>query len=216
MKRTVSVVAAASGAAADVRLDAGRTLGEVLPQLMRLTGSTSPLILRAGAALDPSLPVAHLRNGDELQLSDQPLPPRASALRIEITAGPDAGAGFDLPPGRCVLGRDVDGLSLTDPQLSRQHLELLVAADGSVTVTDLASTNGTSLDDVPLSAHQPTPWPAGAALRAGATTLVHGRTHAAAATAVSPDGTTIVNRPPRLDTGDAPRVVVFPSPPTPA
>src|SRR3954463_7168289 len=146
MKRTVSVVDAASGAAADVRLHANRTLGDVLPQLMRLTGSASPVIrpviLRAGAALDPSLPVAHLRDGDELQLADHPVPPTVSALRVEITAGPDAGAGIDLPPGRCVLGRDADGLSLTDPQLSRQHLELLVAADGSVVVTDLASTNG--------------------------------------------------------------------------
>src|SRR3954464_4464731 len=230
MKRTVSVVAAASGAVADVRLHANRTLGEVLPQLMRLTGSAGPPLLpgraaarpgppppRAGGALDPSLPVAHLRDGDELRLAVHPVPPTVSALRVEITAGPDAGAGVDLPPGRCVLGRGADGLSLTDPQLSRQHLELLVAADGSVVVTDLASTNGTSLDDVPLPAHQPTPWPPGAVLRAGATTLVHGRTNAAAATAVSPDGTTIVNRPPRLPPGGAPPVVVvFPSPPTPA
>src|SRR4051794_19990334 len=202
MKRTVSVVAAASGAVADVRLHANRTLGEVLPQLMRSTGSAGPLIrpliIRAGAALDPSLPVAHLRDGDELQLADHPAPPTVSALRVEMTAGPDAGAGVDLPPGRCLLGRGADGPSLTDPQLSRQHLELLVAADGSVVVTDLASTNGTSLDDVPLSAHQPMPWPPGAVLGAGGTTLVHGRAHAAAATAVSPDGTTIVNRPPRL------------------
>src|SRR5436305_1714342 len=96
MKRTVSVVASASGAAADVRLYANRTLGEVLPQLMRLTGSAGPL------------------------------------------------------------------------------------------------------------------------LRAGGAALVHDGAHAAAATAVTPDGTPIVNRPPRLATGGAPPVVVFPSPPTPA
>ena len=138
------------------------------------------------------------------------------AVRLEITAGPDAGAGVRLPPGRWVVGRDADGLSLTDPGISRQHLELRVAADGSVVATDLASTNGTTLDEAPLPVHQPMPWPPGAVLRAGSTTLVHGRTHAEAATAMRPDGTTIVNRPPRLDTGDAQQVVVFPSLPTPA
>src|SRR5207302_268655 len=70
MQRTVSVVAAASGAAADVRLDACRTVGEVLPALRRLTGSAASLITRAGIALEPGLPVAHLRDGDLLVLTD--------------------------------------------------------------------------------------------------------------------------------------------------
>ncbi|HMC70285.1 MAG TPA: FHA domain-containing protein, partial [Mycobacteriales bacterium] len=213
MKRTVSVMAATSGARADVRLDATRTVGEVLPQLMRLTASTVPVIARAGRPLDPGLPVSHLRDGDVLVLTDCPTPPTAPAASIEVIAGPDAGLSVELPPGRWVVGRDGDALSLTDAQLSRHHLEVVVAPDGSVVVADLASTNGSSLYDAPISARQPVAWPLGAVLRAGATSLVHGRTCSPAATVVSSDGTTSVNRPPRLDTGDAPASVVFPPAP---
>ena len=61
MKRTVSVVAATSQAAADVRLDARRTLAEVMPQLAQLTGSELREVARNGVALDLGLPVATLR-----------------------------------------------------------------------------------------------------------------------------------------------------------
>lgn len=47
--------------------------------------------------------------------------------------------------GPLVIGRECDGLLLADPQVSRRHLALDVA-DGSVIVTDLGSTNGSTLD----------------------------------------------------------------------
>ncbi|HMC68625.1 MAG TPA: FHA domain-containing protein, partial [Mycobacteriales bacterium] len=216
MKRTVSVVAAASGATADVRLDAARTLGEVLPELLRLTGSTAPVLTRGGATLDPAQPVAHLRDGDELVLTD--FAPRAtsSTARIEVTAGPEAGLSVDLEPGRWLVGREGDGLALTDDQVSRHHLELVVEADGSVEVSDLGSTNGSLLYDAPLGERQLVAWPPGVVLRCGASSLVHGRIFSPAATAVSADGTTVVNRPPRLDTGQTAPTVEFPPAPPPA
>src|SRR3954452_170496 len=214
MKRTVSIVAATSQAAADVRLDASRTLADVLPQLVQLTGSDLRRVVRNGIPLDPGLPVSTLRDGDVLVLTDTDSPAAPSHLiRIEVTAGPDAGLSAELPAGRWLLGRHTEVLPATDPQMSREHLELVVAADGTVEVTDLHATNGTRLDDAPLTAGQRVQWPAGTTLRCGATHLVHGRRAAAAATALGVDGTTIVNRPPRLDGADRPQAVVFPAAP---
>lgn len=47
--------------------------------------------------------------------------------------------------GPLTVGRECDGLLLADPQVSRRHLSLDVA-DGRVIVTDLASTNGSTID----------------------------------------------------------------------
>jgi class 3 adenylate cyclase len=47
------------------------------------------------------------------------------------------------------VGRDCDGVLLADVELSRRHLRLGVTA-GRVTVQDLGSTNGTTIDDNPI------------------------------------------------------------------
>jgi class 3 adenylate cyclase len=47
------------------------------------------------------------------------------------------------------IGRDCDGLLLADAELSRRHLQVS-ATGGRITVQDLGSTNGTSLDGDPL------------------------------------------------------------------
>jgi class 3 adenylate cyclase len=52
------------------------------------------------------------------------------------------------------VGRDCDGVLLTDPLLSRRHLRLS-SVGGRVTVEDLGSTNGTLIDGAPVQ--QPTP-----------------------------------------------------------
>jgi class 3 adenylate cyclase len=52
------------------------------------------------------------------------------------------------------VGRDCDGLLLTDALLSRRHLRLSSIA-GRVTLEDLGSTNGTLIDGVPVQ--RPTP-----------------------------------------------------------
>jgi class 3 adenylate cyclase len=48
--------------------------------------------------------------------------------------------------GPLVIGRDCDGLLLTDQQISRRHVELRPARDGAIEVFDLASSNGTFVD----------------------------------------------------------------------
>lgn len=49
-----------------------------------------------------------------------------------------------------VIGRECDGLLIDDPLMSRRHLEVKVEA-GAVVVTDLGSTNGTTIDGRPVS-----------------------------------------------------------------
>lgn len=51
---------------------------------------------------------------------------------------------------RLVLGREGEGLTLADAQVSRRHLELRADGD-TVVATDLGSTNGTFLDGEPVS-----------------------------------------------------------------
>ncbi len=70
--------------------------------------------------------------------------------------------------GPLVLGRECDGLLLADPQVSRRHLVLDVA-DGRVVVTDLGSTNGSSLDGRRLTS--PATLDPGAVVRCGETTI---------------------------------------------
>lgn len=67
-----------------------------------------------------------------------------------------------------MIGRECDGLLLADPQVSRRHLSLDVA-DGRVVVTDLGSTNGSTLDGQRLLAA--VPLEPGAVVRCGETTI---------------------------------------------
>ncbi len=70
-------------------------------------------------------------------------------LELLILTGEDAGRRLVLGPAATVLGRSPQ-VTLPFPRdtfLSGAHVQLLAAADGSgVTVTDLRSTNGTSLN----------------------------------------------------------------------
>jgi DNA-binding NtrC family response regulator len=63
-------------------------------------------------------------------------------LRLEVHAGPDKGRTLDLESGSYVLGKAPGcSLILSDGQVSRRHLEVLVLHEG-VQFRDLGSTNG--------------------------------------------------------------------------
>ena len=55
-----------------------------------------------------------------------------------------------LLEGTLEVGRDCNGLLLSDPLTSRRHVRL-EAQGGTVRVTDLDSTNGTTVDDHPIT-----------------------------------------------------------------
>ncbi len=67
-----------------------------------------------------------------------------------------------------VVGRECEGLLVVDPLVSRRHLELAVI-DGTVVITDLGSSNGTTVDGAPLN--EPTQLAVGSVARAGEMTI---------------------------------------------
>jgi class 3 adenylate cyclase len=74
---------------------------------------------------------------------------------------------------RLELGRDCDGLIVPDTRMSRRHVALEPGPDETVIVTDLGSSNGTTVDDEPVL--YPSPVTEGATVRAGSTEIVIGR-----------------------------------------
>ncbi|HTU86056.1 MAG TPA: FHA domain-containing protein [Solirubrobacteraceae bacterium] len=71
------------------------------------------------------------------------LAPVAGEINLEVIEGPDAGKQIvvDRP---IVIGRDAHSdLVLDDGEVSGQHVRITPAPDGSATVEDLGSTNGT-------------------------------------------------------------------------
>ncbi|MER6616548.1 FHA domain-containing protein [Streptomyces xantholiticus] len=93
------------------------------------------------------------------------------SARLHVVAGPDAGGVHLLHGGRISIGRSADAdVPLDDPDVSRLHCEVTVAVDGRVTVTDLGSTNGTTVDGTSVGS-RPVRLPAGALLRLGESTL---------------------------------------------
>lgn len=70
------------------------------------------------------------------------------APRLMVILGREPGKTFPIALGENNLGRDADcQITLLDPSVSRRHARLVRAEDGSVTVVDGSSTNGTHVND---------------------------------------------------------------------
>ncbi|MGW1979366.1 FHA domain-containing protein [Streptomyces sp. NPDC001889] len=111
-----------------------------------------------------------------------------AAARLHVVAGPDAGGVHLLHGGRISVGRSAAAdVPLDDPDVSRLHCEVTVGDDGRVTVADLGSTNGTTLDGRPVG-DRPVRLPAGALLRLGESTLLLAPGDRSAPLATVPDG----------------------------
>jgi hypothetical protein len=155
-------------------------------------------------------------------------------VRLQITAGPDAGKTIEPAGERFTIGReDVDFL-LSDDEVSRRHIALRTLADGKVELTDLGSRNGTRVDGERIA--EPRTLSGGEEIKLGMTTIVveappppaAGETVVAGggATAVSPqppvdeDATVpVAEIPPGLGPTDAPTAPLpaqTPPPPPPA
>ncbi|WP_326697796.1 FtsK/SpoIIIE domain-containing protein [Streptomyces sp. NBC_01754] len=95
----------------------------------------------------------------------------AVPARLHVVAGPDAGGVHLLHGGRVRIGRSAEAdVPLDDPDVSRLHCAVTVSEDGRISVADLGSTNGTSLDGAPVHDRPVRPAP-GALLRLGESTL---------------------------------------------
>ncbi|MEU8523047.1 FHA domain-containing protein [Streptomyces sp. NPDC048577] len=94
-----------------------------------------------------------------------------AAARLHVVAGPDAGGVHLLHGGPIRVGRSMDAdVPLDDPDVSRMHCAVTVGEDGRVTVADLGSTNGTTLDGTPVG-DRPVRFRPGALLRLGESAL---------------------------------------------
>ena len=83
------------------------------------------------------------------------LAPVAGEISLEVIEGPDAGKqiAVDRP---IVIGRDAQSdLVLQDGEVSGQHARITPSPDGTATVEDLESTNGTFVE--PERADRPRP-----------------------------------------------------------
>ncbi|MEW2266555.1 FHA domain-containing protein [Streptomyces sp. NPDC047853] len=91
--------------------------------------------------------------------------------QLHVVAGPDAGGVHLLHGGQVRLGRSAEAdVALDDPDVSRMHCAVTVAADGRVSVADLGSTNGTTLDGTRVG-DRPVRFAPGALLRVGESAL---------------------------------------------
>ncbi|MEE1785990.1 FtsK/SpoIIIE domain-containing protein [Streptomyces sp. SP17BM10] len=117
----------------------------------------------------------------------------AAAAELRVVGGPDAGGVHRLHGREIRVGRSGEAdVPLDDPDVSRLHLSLHLAEDGRVTVRDLGSTNGTTLDGrivPPGPLEEAVPLDPGALLRIGESTLqLAAPEPGGAARAAVPDG----------------------------
>ncbi|WP_369218045.1 FHA domain-containing protein, partial [Streptomyces flavofungini] len=162
-----------------VTAPAGTALAAVASGLAKaVAGAESPLVLYAGPErLDAqrcTLGEPPLIDGAVLCLGapGEPGPELAeAAAQLHVVAGPDAGGVHLLHGGQIRVGRSAEAdVALDDPDVSRLHCAVTLAADGRVTVTDLGSTNGTSVDGREVTG-RPVPVSPGSLLRIGESAL---------------------------------------------
>jgi DNA-binding NtrC family response regulator len=105
---------------------------------------------------------------EAVTLPEQTLRLPVRSLSLEVLSGTDKGATHHAPSDTVTIGTAEDNeLRLTDPTVSRYHLELRPSPHG-IAVKDLGSTNGTWIGDVRLTDGVV---PGGTRLRLGQTTL---------------------------------------------
>lgn len=77
-------------------------------------------------------------------------PPRSETkpnIRLRVVAGPDRGKRFAFSGGSVIIGRLNADVSLSDPDVSRKHAVLERGEGGQVILRDLASVNGTLVNE---------------------------------------------------------------------
>ncbi|MFI7415539.1 FHA domain-containing protein [Streptomyces sp. NPDC049627] len=164
-----------------VTAPAGTALAAVASALASaVSGSDGPLVLYAGTErLDDrrsTLGEPPLIDGAVLSLgapaAPEPHPELDDApTQLHVVAGPDAGGVHLLHGGEIRIGRSADAdVPLDDPDVSRLHCAVTVSADGRVSVADLGSTNGTTLDGSGVTT-RPVRFAPGALLRIGESAL---------------------------------------------
>ncbi|HUT52424.1 MAG TPA: FHA domain-containing protein [bacterium] len=85
-------------------------------------------------------------------LPNPEIPPNLQVV-LDVTHGPDQGKVFKLDHKSTVIGRGFGAdVRLTDPSVSKRHCQVEVHNKDKMTIKDLASANGTRLNDHYISA----------------------------------------------------------------
>ncbi|AVH58439.1 MULTISPECIES: FHA domain-containing protein [Streptomyces] len=195
-----------------VTAPAGTALAAVAAGLASAVGGgDGPVVLYAGAErLDGqrcTLGEPPLTDGAVLSLG-APAEPGPDvddgAAQLHVVAGPDAGGVHFLHGGQIRIGRSADAdVPLDDPDVSRLHCAVTVTPEGRVSVTDLGSTNGTTLDGTPVGT-RPLRLAPGALLRVGESALRLAPPGGPGALGTAPDGEGHVRVTAATDTPAAP------------
>ncbi|SDO26769.1 DNA segregation ATPase FtsK/SpoIIIE, S-DNA-T family [Nakamurella panacisegetis] len=177
----------------DLLIDlAGPTsLGQVLPAIRRRAGLPADSTLHLGhGVVDDSwvLGRAPLLAGRVLSTRPDVEATAVGPVQLSCVAGPDAGPSIPMPDRPIVVGRHPDcDLTLDDPELSRRHARVELAA-GVLLVTDLESSNGVRVDGEARPRAGPgRPVPVHGLIRLGASILRSGLA-AEPSLLLSPDG----------------------------
>jgi DNA segregation ATPase FtsK/SpoIIIE, S-DNA-T family len=187
----------------DVLVDAAdaATIGGVVDKLAGLLPSAPrPLQLWRGIQpLADATPIAgaQLMDGAILTVGGaggQVVP--EPVARLHVVGGPSAGAVIPLRQGQLTVGRAPDcEIALADPDISRRHAAITITAE-DITVRDLGSLNGTSVDGlaVPAAGRRLVP---GQLVSLGRSALaLAATTEAEAVLSARPGGVMVVNRAP--------------------
>ncbi|MGW3409832.1 FHA domain-containing protein [Streptomyces sp. NPDC000888] len=194
-----------------VTAPAGTALAAVASALASAVGgSDSQVVLYAGAErLDAqrcTVGEPPLTDGAVLSLGSPAEPgPDVDdvAAQLQVIAGPDAGGVHLLHGGQIRIGRSADAdVPLDDPDVSRLHCAVTVTPEGRVSVADLGSTNGTTLNGTRVGT-RPVRFAPGALLRVGESALRLAPPEVTGSVGTTPDGEGHVRVTVQGDTRDA-------------
>jgi serine/threonine protein kinase len=95
----------------------------------------------------------------DIKLEDGARQSRKSALlgveyTLEVVEGVEQGRIYQLQDGKTVVGRGGYGVQVEDQKVSRKHAEIEIRGSKHMFLKDLASKNGTFLNDTPISHSQ--------------------------------------------------------------
>lgn len=76
--------------------------------------------------------------------------PQDMRFSLAFLTGPNASTVRVLDQAVTVIGREEGDVVINDPETSRRHAQLDIHTDGTVWLSDLASTNGTFLQGSPI------------------------------------------------------------------
>ena len=159
MRLRVTVDGGASGPQTNVTVVAEPEApsGEVLAAIARVAGTPDHCgTANVPPAVDGPLAGTGLHDGAVLGVGAPGRGLRDSVghgIELRVVGGPSAGLVCRLGVGRAVVGRHAScAVTIPDPEISREHAALEVSGDGTMTIWDLGSANGTALEGIGVGA----------------------------------------------------------------